>query len=173
MPGTLIIRQPWLSACIMVTLFPMATVGTQHYMSSGICKRTAFWKTGESSLLLLPLRLARSLGHDLRKNCGGLRLHRPTQRSCSSASSPLAVPPPLPPILPLPQFISEKVSMLSPSLPSFSAGEEEGGGKSDFSTGGVGGGKDQECDLSPPPPQSPQNTRRLLRSHTTTMRPRE
>ncbi len=89
-------RQPWLSACIMVTLFPMATVETQHYMSGGICKRTAFGKTGESSLLLLllPLRLARSLGHDLRKNCGGLRLYCPIQRSCSSASSPLAVPPP-------------------------------------------------------------------------------
>ena len=173
MPGTLIMRQPWLSACIMVTLFPMATGGTQHYMSSGICKRTSFWKTGESSLfLLLPLRLARSLGHDLRKKriVGG--------SACIALPSALALPPqvlsrspPLPPILPLPQFISEKVSMLSPSLPSFSARRRKGG-KSDFSTGGVGGGKDRECDLSPPL-RNPRKIRGGSSAHTLPLYGRE
>ncbi len=63
---------------------------------------------------------------------GGLRLHRPTQRSCSSASSPLAVPPPLPPILPLPQFISRKFRCFRPPSPPFPREKRKGGGSPIF-----------------------------------------
>ena len=84
-------------------------------------------------------------------------------------------PPPPPAHSPLAPIYLEKVSMLSPSLPSFSAGEEEGGGESDFSTGGVGGGKDRECDLSlsPSPLRNPHKIRGGSSAHTLPLYGRE